>query len=233
MPNIRSLLRAYALGACVSVSFLAAQPPTTPAEPLEPDAKQVGLVQPRIDQWNRFLDEIQGRADAAERIEVYRKEHGVPLSFWEPEDEPAEPPRHVTSHPCGAEATVFVDRLPSQKDSITGDTVHELDTKGKTLREWVIPVDTRVEGVKGKEILVPVSFWKVATPDPAAATQVDALLAIHSGGHFRVLPPRHFSDPESQPCPAGLPESDYWTCWVYRDLDGGKVRHLAYEGPCT
>lgn len=226
MPNLGSLLLAYALGTCVFALSL-------PAQPLDPDAKQVGAIQPRIDQWNRFLDETQGRDDAAERIEAYRREHGVPLSFWEPEETPAEPPRYVTSHPCGAEATLFVDRLPDKRDAIRGDTVHELDAAGKTLREWIIPVDTRVEGIKGREILVPVSFWKVADPAPAAAAQVDALLTIRQDGHFRVLPPRHFSDPESQPCPAGLPESAYRTCWVYRDLDGGKARHLAYEGPCT
>lgn len=235
MPNIGSLLLAYALGTCVSALSLIAQPPAAPAGEtgLDPDAKQVGLIQPRIDRWNRFLDETRGRADAAERIEAYRKEHGVPLSFWEPEEAPAEPPRTVTSHPCGAEATLFVDRLPARGDAIVGDTVHELDAVGKTVREWIIPVDTRVEGVDGKEILVPVSFWKVADPDPEPTVQVDTLLSIRSDGRFRVLPTRHFSDPESQPCPASLPESAYWTCWVYRDLDRGKARHMAYEGPCT
>lgn len=226
MPNLGSLLLAYTLGTCVFAVSLSAQP-------LDQDAKQIGPIQPRIEQWNRFLDETHGRADAVERIEAYRKEHGVPLSFWEPEETPAEPPRHVTSHPCGAEATLFVDRLPDRRDAIRGDTVHELDAAGKTLREWIIPVDTRVEGIKGKEILVPVSFWKVADPAPAATAQVDALLTIRQDGHFQILPPRHFSDPESQSCPAGLPESAYWTCWIYRDLEGGKARHLAYEGPCT
>lgn len=233
MPNIRSLLLAYALGTCVSALSLAAQSAPAGETGPDPDAKRIGVIQPRIDQWNRFLDENHGRADAAERIEAYRKENGVPLSFWEPEDELAEPPRYVTSHPCGAEATLFVDRLPEQGDAITGDTVHELDAEGKTVREWIIPVDTRVEGINGKEILVPVSFWKVADPDPAFTAQVDALLSIRSDGRFRVLPTRHFSDPEAQPCPAGLPESAYWTCWVYRDLNGGKARHMAYEGPCT
>lgn len=235
MPNIGSLLLAYALGTCVFSLCLTAQSPPSGGETggLDPDARKIGAIQPRIDRWNRFLDETHGRADAAERIEAYRKEHGVPLSFWEPELELPEPPRFLTSHPCGAEATVFVDRLPAQGDAITGDTVHELDAAGKTVREWIIPLDTRVEGVKGKEILVPVSFWKVADPDPEATAQVDALLSIRSDGRFRVLPPRHFSDPESQPCPASLPESAYWTCWAYRDLDGGKARHIAYEGPCT
>jgi hypothetical protein len=239
MPNIGSLLLAYALGTCVSALSPAAvvaqssAPVKADSEPgrQDVDAKKVGDIQPRIDRWNLFLEEIHGRADAAERIEAYRKKHGVPLSFWEPEAELAEPPRFLASHPCGADATVFVDRLPAQEDAITGDTVHELDAVGKTVHEWVIPMDTRVEAVKGKEILVPIPFWKVA--DPESTIQVDTLLSIRSDGRFRVLPPRQLPDPQAQPCPASLPESAYWTCWVYRDLDGGKARHMAYEGPCT
>jgi len=118
--------------------------------------------------------------------------------------------------------------LPGEKDPLEPELVLELDESGEVLRRWPLPVDTRILAIDGDQILVPIA--------PRSGSNSAVAIFISSQGEIlKTVMPNNLTEPVIYKCPS-LPEfgkSAYVRCWMFRDLSNGKIRRLAYQGPCS
>ena len=106
------------------------------------------------------------------------------------------------------------------------ELVVELSPAGEIVRRWGIPIDCYVAAVSDSVLVIPYG-------DARSGTRA---LAISSAGTIRwtTLPPEADSAKAAE-CPP-LKEfegSAYLRCFQFRDLTSGKLRLIAYQGPCT
>lgn len=145
------------------------------------------------------------------------------------EDGAAQDPRvlYIEDHPAclGQVALVRTNRMPFPGDGpFTGEEVVELSEDGEILHRWYMPVDDLVLGIEGDKIIV--GDWLG-----------DEVLKIGLDRSLREVatPPEYHEKPIRCPDSARevFPNSVYTRCFGYPDLQSGKERILAYEGPCT
>ena len=132
----------------------------------------------------------------------------------------------VEDAPCGPVALVTVSRLPSTKAGGTfqSELAVELSSQGKVIGTWPKPLDVRVWGIEGDQLLV----------GPYRDGAHSGLLISHKGD-LRVV--RASEPPTStvELCPAipAFKGSAYLRCWRLSDAATKTVHHVAYEGACT
>jgi hypothetical protein len=127
---------------------------------------------------------------------------------------------------CGPVALARVTRLPppQTRGALRSELAVELSESGATVRRWPKPVDYEVAGLRGSKILV----------SPYGST-TEALF-VAPGGVLEVTTlPSDRPSLEPYKCPriAAFRKSAYVRCYKVKDIGSGKVRRLAYEGPCT
>lgn len=240
--------RASLAGLCLAVLALAGcagfeERPLTPAERQQMVKKyewlghddgriRIGQIAPQLQHWNAFLSRGLDRdRPAAPQLEDYRRRHGLPLSLWPglEADSWRSASLEIASHPCLAAATLFLERIPPTRSDryLQPEWVTETDEQGRTLRQWPAPMDAWVAGIEGEELLVPQIY-------SSEEAEVEVLLAIRPNGKYRVTPMRDdVSEPTPAECRFSRSETETRACWEVRDATDGKVRYLAYEGPCT
>lgn len=130
---------------------------------------------------------------------------------------------------CGAEVAVIrANRMPMPTGinaPLQPELVVELDTSGKIVRHWGMPVDSIVSAVAGDRIIVPI----------AAAHAGARALAISSNGSLARTTVPEAPRKQSTECPliTAFEGSAYVRCFRYKDLRSAETRTLAYQGPCT
>ena len=185
------------------------------------------LIQPGAleDEVVRLLRDAE---DPVSALEAHREEHGLALSFWA-ETVPAEVGHFVREHPCGDTLTALVKNMPKAGDEtfLVAERVLELGSDGAVVRQWHMPIDSVVVGVRGDSLLS-------QSPVAVAEGAVVVGLAIQPNGQIRVVP-KEESSAVAVSCPP-LPffgASDYLHCWRFADLGSGRQRLLAYQSPCV
>jgi hypothetical protein len=164
-------------------------------------------------------------------VQAIARAPGLPLSFW-PGPGAASNPEYAKStreHPCGHSVTTHVARIPPLDSlELEPDTVVELGPSDEVAREWAVPIDDTLVGVRGDRVLVRERY------DLGPGRTVEFALEIAPDGAYAAveLPT---SPPTSIPCPptSAFADSGYARCWSVVDLDSGAVRRLVFEGPCT
>ena len=155
---------------------------------------------------------------AAEDSTVYE------LRFW-PGKGVERDPRYVSTadHPCGKVVVARVYAMPpvEPKSALVPERVLEVDSSGKVIRRWPMPVDASPIALRGTRLLVEtgeLKFW--ITPQGA----------IIPYGPISALPA---PEPVSCSHSAEFGDSDYVQCRKFRDLSSGKDRIVSFEGPCS
>jgi hypothetical protein len=153
-----------------------------------------------------------------EALQATARDPGLALSFFADRD-----------GPCGGSQTAVVTRIPRLDDPVLGtDPIVELGPDDALIREWSVPIDMLVAGVRGDRVLLRDSIM-LEDGRPFAYA-----LEIAPDGAYSVvtLPER---EPTATPCPSQTPfgDSAYAGCWSYADLDSGAERRLIWQGPCT
>jgi len=191
---------------------------------------------PRRDrQYNRWMALVEGvpasPAAAATALERIRRRTGLWMDLWA--DSTIDSTRYILDDaPCGSVATLFLQRLPSPSLShhLTSELAVEIDSLGRELQRWPVPLDSWVDGVNGTTLLVPYDF------DNRAHTKITVDLAIESSGSFTVVAqPATHAQPAGVPCPpiqvfAG---SAYAECEWFTDRASGRKRLITFQRPCT
>ena len=189
-----------------------------------------GVVQFRAD-WDAFRQHAPHDPTAlAHALDRYREAYGLPLSFWPRSnaDSSQLTPLHLDDHPCGRSLRAFVRAIPLGHPILEAERVLEIDSAGRELRRWAMPIDRLVSGLRGNELLTPA--W-LTSQDSLGRT----ILAIMPDGRFRGIADTGPGAPEPFDCPplSDFKGSDYVGCWLVRDLVTRQPRRLAYQGPCT
>lgn len=144
------------------------------------------------------------------------------FAFW-PHDgvSTAQGFERMLDHPCGEVAVAKVSKLPTAEDSpLEAELVVELDSGGKVIRRWPMPVDYWPRAVRGEELLVSagdMSFW------------------VRADGSFRreTKTPSFSAKPVSCDLTSVFGKSDYARCSIFVDLETLKERTIGYQGVCT
>jgi hypothetical protein len=124
-------------------------------------------------------------------------------------------------HACGEVVIAKVSKLPRiGKGPLQSEKVVELNSRGKVIRRWPVPIDYRVDGIKADELFVHVgmkNYW------------------IRPDGSFRQAKPITVSDMKMAHCELRevFADSEDAQCGKFLDLRSQKERTLGYEGPCT
>lgn len=146
------------------------------------------------------------------------------LRFW-PGRGVEKDARYVSTsdHPCGKVVVARVRALPpvGGGSALVPERVVEVDSSGRVLRRWPMPVDASPIALSGTNLLVEseaLKFW--VTPQGAITPYKNA----------RTLP-----EPELASCSPTreFGDSAYVQCRRYRDVSSGKNRILSFEGPCS
>lgn len=156
----------------------------------------------------------------------YRATQPTPLPFWVKPGAIDQLGRESVNedHPCDPVALVAVRRIPQVDDPLLdSELVIEFDEAGDLLESWRIPVDSDVAGIAGSELIVSV---KQEPPET---------IFISPNGRFRLATPADMEDGRLIDCPALLEfgDSAFLRCREFRDSEDGRLRRLAYQGPCT
>ena len=144
------------------------------------------------------------------------------FAFWPRDGASAAPGFERTlDHPCGEVAVAKVSKLPTAKDGpLEAELVVELDSGGKVIHRWPMPVDHLPRAVRGDELLVSAG---------------DKGVWVRADGSFR----RELGAPASTvklfacDLTSVFGKSDYAQCGVFVDVESHKERTLGYQGVCT
>jgi hypothetical protein len=142
-----------------------------------------------------------------------------------PGKDAAKDPRYVSTEdsPCGKVVVARVHALPLVLPgaALIPELIVELNSSGRAIRRWPVPVDASPLGLNGEGLLVesgPLKFW---------VTPQGAISPYKSGLAIR----------ESEPAACGrsheFGKSGYVQCRKYRDVVSGEYRVLSFEAPCT
>lgn len=179
--------------------------------------------------WRKLLVRMPpDPAEQAQKMEAFRAGCGLPLNFWAG---PKAEESHGVGHPCSGVTHAFARTVPAPEDPIhRPEVVYELDSSGKVIDRWWIPVDSVVGAIEGDDLLISLEIGTL--------TQLSTVfLAVGHNGAFKAAPPRQFPEESRKliECPKlpDLPASDSRWCWEMTDQRNGKARRIAYDGPCT
>jgi len=123
---------------------------------------ETAVVQHRAD-WEGFQQALPRAPDsAAGRLEAYRREYGLPFTFFVNSSAPEAVLRQLDKPDdemgCGATVTAFVKQMPNHHVVLETSPVIEFDSTGGVLREWHVPGDVDfwelVAGVSGDEVIL-------------------------------------------------------------------------------
>ena len=128
--------------------------------------------------------------------------------------------------PCGPVALARVTKLPAPqaKGALQSELVVELSESGAIVRRWPKPINYDVAGLTGSRILI----------SPYGGT-TEALFVAPAGELEATTLPLDRPSLMPYKCPRipAFGNSAYVRCYEVRDINSGKLRRLAYEGPCT
>jgi len=206
----------------------------------------VGQIQAQVNSWNAFLVNIVEGVAVSSQIDLYRQNHGVPMSFYRAVDAGDLPSTFSGLERdeglCGPYFTVFVKSLGEPEvpgeAGLRGDPVLELNDDGEVVHRWPREYNwLRVSGVRGDEILVSYTAASLcAWGREKRLPHYDMLLAIRPDGSFRLIDPiSSIPAVDSLVCDTKehFGKSVYASCWEYRDLEDGERRVLMFDRPCT
>ena len=157
----------------------------------------------------------------------------VELPFWAGKDAKTDKRVLKIMPHCCCSGDIAIARLsrlplPGEKNPLEPELALELNESGEVLRRWPLPVDMRILAVDGDRILVPIA--------PRTGSNTTMAIFISSQGEvFKTDMPNNFTEPVIYKCPSltDFGKSAYVRCWIFRDLSSGKIRRLAFQGPCT
>jgi hypothetical protein len=156
-----------------------------------------------------------------------RSRIGLSLEFWLRGDTlPVDTTGLAFSeHPCGMTVTETVRSIAQRSPASEPELVLELDSVGREIRRWAVPVDAEIIGVQGEELLMP--LWLPGSQSVS--------LAVMPSGAFRVLPIMPDDPRVMFECPAirEFAGSGFLACWKLSDARTREPRRLAYQMPCT
>jgi hypothetical protein len=127
-------------------------------------ASDTGIVQDRAD-WSAFAQALpRDPARAARALEAYRRQQGLPFEFLLRDDAPDSVKRAwrigEDEMGCGTQLNAFVRRMPLGHAVLMTLSAIELDSTGRTLRQWPLPgisgFHEIVKGVIGDELIASV-----------------------------------------------------------------------------
>lgn len=133
-------------------------------------------------------------------------------------------------HACsGRRAYAHVIEMPDPESngSLQPELVVELSLSGAVIRQWAMPIDETVLGIRGDRIIV--SYGE----DPTDEAKV---LMISLNRSFSVASlPSMLKTSNAFECPhlTQFGDSAYIRCFEYFDPESNEVHRLAYQGPCT
>jgi len=140
----------------------------------------------------------------------------------------------IYDHPActGRVAVARLNKMPrpTTKGPLQPELVVELSDTGTVLRQWSMPIDTVVAGIKKDQILVPL---------PRENYKSGKAILISTQGDLSMTSmttvPKGAPDRAVFPCPPirEFGKSDYLRCFEFHDLESGELRRLAFQGPCT
>ena len=148
------------------------------------------------------------------------------IALWANDDSVEHLPNLVatSSHPCGAIAVLRLDRMPpvvEPEGAVAAEHVMEIDSEGRTLRQWSAPVDYQPLALRGEALLL---------------RHGDQLLWVGTDGRLaRADPAQTLTAVESEDCPAAAPHgnSEYRQCGLVHDVESAARRLIVYESACT
>lgn len=183
--------------------------------------------EPRQEAWNAFAHSVPLDPEgAATAVNSFATKYGIPFEFWA--DSTVDSTRFsLEEAPCGSVAAGSARRLPRTSPSgLSVDLAVEIDSTGKELGRWPIPMDGPVTAIRDATIYVPY------LPGGGAPTLA---LAIEGSGRFRVVAPPVADSVIPFDCPAieAFKGSDYTNCYWVEDLNTHARRRLAWQGVCT
>ncbi len=151
---------------------------------------------------------------SAERFELE-------LLFW-PGESANKDPRFVAiaEHPCGKVARARVTTIPVQGGALVAEVV-EVNSDGKIIQRWPIPVDSHPIAVSGERLLLDTNdlkFW----------VDLSGTIARYDGKES--LP-----QPGTAPCQraSDFKKTASFSCQVFTDLVSRKERIIQFQTPCT
>jgi len=173
-------------------------------------------------QWHQAVARLPADPSAAAQVisRAYARS-GIPLTFWVSDSLSESQLRGLTvhMHPCGSVAFIPTRRIPPSDGRLQAERIVEIDSTGRELRRWLVPVDVWPMALNGQELVVNLH----------AGFRGDLALGISLAGDYRVLPFTQNRLPQMIECPpyGGFGESAYVRCATF----AGRI--VAYEGPCT
>jgi hypothetical protein len=172
--------------------------------------------------WQQRVATLPLDASAAARAlnEIYART-GLPLTYWIRSSIPDSllTGLIVSDHPCGSAALVHWPTIPPTDARLQGERVVEIDSTGRELRRWPVPIDQWPQGLRGDELLLSLQVGR----------RRDLALAVSTDGRYRVVEVMGDREPQFVTCPPyqGFGESAYVRC-----VRLGR-RLLIFEGPCS
>ena len=204
-----------------------------------------GLVRHRAD-WDAFQQALPtDPAGAAAALERYRDLHGLPLDFFLDARAPESLRKALASDDdmsCGAVITAFVRSIPLRHSLLSTSRVLEIDSAGRTLREWQLGSDADlwdpIVGVSGDELIAsfgrgprgvymrvkPSGEYRISA-EPPPALPPEEWIALADSNWVRVRPNDHMTMHSrfTHPVDAGRWEPMRDSAWYVR-VDSGPGR---------
>jgi hypothetical protein len=144
--------------------------------------------------------------------------------FW-PAPSAKKDPRFLEMHegPCGEVATARVQAMPkySRLEPLAPEQVFELNSGGKVLRSWNIPVDGEPLALDGNDLLFSFNAANYRVTTQGVVQPVSNELKASQ------------AEPAQCKMPKAFQGSAYAGCWRHSDLRTKRSRLLAYQGVCT
>lgn len=175
------------------------------------------------------------RADPASAYRDYRllaRRYGLPIAHWPDSSLADSLARAGADGPCGPEHTLWVRRLIPVAARHGLDRVIEYDDT-RIVREWSTPANDRPLGIVGDALVMALEWFAQDIPVDSSRLPV---LYVRPDGSLQVArgaPGRSVASLEDCPRHAMEPRSDFWSCYVFRDLASGKPRRLGFNEVCT
>jgi len=195
-----------------------------------PCAAQAPARGPIRAQWDSLASHLPSDPQTATgALESFRDRRGLFFTLWA--DSTVDSTQYpLDDAPCGMVASALLTQLPLMTHPLSVELAVEVDSTGRELRRWPLPLDTRIAGVSGDLLFVPYRLWT------GTESRVIGDLALGASGAFHVVPaiPTEPS-PERVDCPAlkVFAGSAYTTCERFVDQKTKKRRVIAYQLPCT